>query len=198
MFLEFCDGGALDSIMLELGKGLTEGQIAYVSKQLCLGLEHLHNRCIIHRDLKAGNVLLTKSGGVKLADFGVSAKNKELNQKRDSFIGTPYWMAPEVVLCETFRDQPYDYKVDIWSFGITLIEFAQMEPPYHEMPPMRVLLKIQKSDPPHLGRPSLWSRGFNDFVRTCLVKDPNHRPTAENLLKVRSLWCLSAILNGSP
>ena len=111
-----------------------------------------------------------------MADFGVSAKNKDENSKRDTFIGTPYWMAPEVrtkkkfreitkkltkfflnffqvVFCETFRDQPYDNKVDIWSLGITLIEFAQMEPPYHEMSPMRVLLKIQKSDPPFLDRP---------------------------------------------
>ena len=112
MFIEFCDGGALDSIMVDLEKGLTERQIAYVSHHMCLGLEHLHRCAIIHRDLKAGNVLLTMSGGVKIADFGVSAKNKDENQKRDTFIGTPYWMAPEVVFCETFRDQPYDFKVE--------------------------------------------------------------------------------------
>jgi STE20-like kinase len=88
------------------------------------------------------------------------------------------------VFCETFRDQPYDFKVDIWSLGITLIELAQMEPPYHEMSPMRVLLKIQKSDPPHLDRPSRWSKEFNDFVRLCLTKDPHQRPRAEELLKV--------------
>lgn len=119
-----------------------------------------------------------------MADFGVSAKNKDENAKRDTFIGTPYWMAPEVVFCETFRDQPYDNKVDIWSLGITLIEFAQMEPPYHEMSPMRVLLKIQKSDPPFLDRPSKWSKDFCDFVKLCLTKDPNQRPRAEELLKV--------------
>lgn len=88
------------------------------------------------------------------------------------------------MFCETFRDQPYDFKVDIWSLGITLIELAQMEPPYHEMSPMRVLLKIQKSDPPHLDRPSRWSKEFNDFVRLCLTKDPHQRPRAEELLKV--------------
>jgi STE20-like kinase len=97
--------------MVDLEKGLTERQIAYVCRGMCLGLQHLHRSAIIHRDLKAGNVLLTSKGGVKLIDFGVSAKNKFENQKRDSFIGTPYWMAPEVVLCETFRDQPYDFKV---------------------------------------------------------------------------------------
>ena len=167
---------------MDLEKGLTERQIAYVCHEMLLGLAHIHRASIIHRDLKAGNVLLTLDGGVKLADFGVSAKNKTENQKRDTFIGTPYWMAPEVVLCETFRDQPYDFKVDIWSLGITLIEMAQMEPPYHEMSPMRVLLKIQKSDPPRLDKPSKWSGEFNDFVRLCLIKDPNKRPRAEELL----------------
>ncbi|XP_063632005.1 serine/threonine-protein kinase 10 [Cydia splendana] len=147
------------------------------------GLEFLHSRRVIHRDLKAGNVLATMQGGVKLADFGVSAKNKSTLQKHDTFIGTPYWMAPEVVLCETFRDNPYDFKVDIWSLGITLIEFAQMEPPNHEMTPMRVLLKIQKSEPPTLEQPSKWSHAFNDFIAKALVKDPEKRPTSSELLK---------------
>lgn len=183
MMLEYCDGGALDSIIMDLEKGLTEKQIAYVCREICEALLYLHNNRVIHRDLKAGNVLLTADGLVKLADFGVSAKNKEDNQKRDTFIGTPYWMAPEVVLCETFRDEPYDHKVDIWSLAITLIEFAQMEPPFHEMTPMRVLLKIQKSDPPRLDQPSKWSREFNDFLKHCLVKDPHQRPNAVELLK---------------
>eukprot|EP00092_Neocalanus_flemingeri_P056366 GFUD01066806.1.p1 GENE.GFUD01066806.1~~GFUD01066806.1.p1 ORF type:complete len:1751 (+),score=481.79 GFUD01066806.1:294-5546(+) len=183
MFIEYCDGGALDSIIVDLEKGLTEKQIAYVTREMCLGLSYLHRNRVIHRDLKAGNVLLTTAGQVKLADFGVSAKNKEDNQKRDTFIGTPYWMAPEVVACETFRDEPYDQKVDIWSLGITLIEFAQMEPPFHEMTPMRVLLKIQKSDPPRLDHPNRWSKEFNDFLKQCLVKDPHKRPNVEDLLK---------------
>ncbi|XP_052757253.1 serine/threonine-protein kinase 10 isoform X2 [Galleria mellonella] len=183
MLLEYCDGGALDSVMAELEKGLNEAQIAYVCREMCRGLQFLHSRKVIHRDLKAGNVLATMPGGVKLADFGVSAKNKMTLQKHDTFIGTPYWMAPEVVLCETFRDNPYDFKVDIWSLGITLIEFAQIEPPNHEMTPMRVLLKIQKSDPPTLEQPSKWSKSFNDFIAKALVKDPEKRPTATELLK---------------
>uniref|UniRef100_T1PC73 Polo kinase kinase n=1 Tax=Musca domestica TaxID=7370 RepID=T1PC73_MUSDO len=183
MLIEYCDGGALDSIMVELEKPLNEPQIAYVCKHMTEGLDFLHKNKVIHRDLKAGNVLLTMEGGVKLADFGVSAKNKHTLQKHDTFIGTPYWMAPELVLCETFRDNPYDQKVDIWSLGITLIELAQMEPPNSEMSPMRVLLKIQKSDPPRLDQPSRWSKEFNDFLKNSLVKDPNQRPSTETLLQ---------------
>ncbi|CAL1679741.1 unnamed protein product [Lasius platythorax] len=183
MLIEYCDGGAVDSIMVELEKALTELQIAYICQHMTKGLAFLHKSKVIHRDLKAGNVLLTMAGGVKLADFGVSAKNKYTLQKHDTFIGTPYWMAPEVVLCETFRDNPYDFKVDIWSLGITLIEFAQMEPPNHEMSPMRVLLKIQKSDPPKLDQPGKWSKEFNDFIAKALIKDPTTRPTADDLLK---------------
>lgn len=183
MLIEFCEGGAVDSIMVDLEKPLTEPQIKFICHEMCSALDFLHKNKVIHRDLKAGNVLLAIDGGVKLADFGVSAKNKSTLQKRDSFIGTPYWMAPEVVLCETFRDNPYDYKVDIWSLGITLIEFAQIEPPNHEMSPMRVLLKIQKSTPPTLDNPSKWSKEFIDFIAKCLVKDPNNRPNAEDLLK---------------
>uniref|UniRef100_A0A1B0GI43 Putative serine/threonine-protein kinase 10 isoform x3 n=1 Tax=Lutzomyia longipalpis TaxID=7200 RepID=A0A1B0GI43_LUTLO len=184
MLIEYCDGGALDSIMVELEKPLTEPQIAYVCKHMTAGLNFLHKNKIIHRDLKAGNVLLTMDGGVKVADFGVSAKNKHTLQKHDTFIGTPYWMAPELVLCETFRENPYDFKVDIWSLGITLIEFAQMEPPNSEMSPMRVLLKIQKSDPPKLDQPSKWSKEFNDFLARALVKDPQNRPTTDTLLNL--------------
>lgn len=182
MLIEFCGGGAIDSIMMDLEKPLNESQIRYLCREICCGLSFLHKNRVIHRDLKAGNVLLTSDAHVKLADFGVSAKNKHTLQKRDSFIGTPYWMAPEVVMCETFRDHPYDYKADVWSLGITLIEFAQMEPPNHEMTPMRVLLKIQKSDPPRLEQPSKWSKEFSDFLSLCLIKDPLQRPAVDALL----------------
>ncbi|XP_055950020.1 serine/threonine-protein kinase 10-like [Argiope bruennichi] len=183
ILIEFCEGGAIDTIMVDLEKPLTESQIRYLCHEVCEGLQFLHEHKIIHRDIKAGNILLTMDGGVKLADFGVSAKNKHTLQRRDSFIGTPYWMAPEVVLCETFRDNPYDYKADIWSLGITLIELAEMDPPNHEMTPMRVLLKIQKQDPPTLSQPSKWSKQFNDFISKCLVKDPQKRASAKELLE---------------
>uniref|UniRef100_A0A8C1R787 non-specific serine/threonine protein kinase n=1 Tax=Cyprinus carpio TaxID=7962 RepID=A0A8C1R787_CYPCA len=120
---------------------------------------------------------------VMLADFGVSAKNTKTLQRRDSFIGTPYWMAPEVVMCETSKDRPYDYKADIWSLGVTLIELAQIEPPNHEMNPMRVLLKIAKSEPPTLAAPSRWSPEFSDFLRKALDKNVDNRWSALQLLQ---------------
>ncbi|XP_045189183.2 serine/threonine-protein kinase 10-like isoform X1 [Mercenaria mercenaria] len=183
MYIEFCGGGAVDSIMVDLEKPLNENQIRYVCYEMCQALVFIHRQHVIHRDLKAGNVLLTMDGEVKLADFGVSAISDKTLQKRDSFIGTPYWMAPEVILCETLKDTPYSYKADIWSLGITLIEFAQIEPPNHEMHPMRVLIKIQKAEPPTLDDKRKWSLQFREFLKLCLMKDPEQRPTAEELLK---------------
>ncbi|XP_072246962.1 STE20-like serine/threonine-protein kinase isoform X2 [Leuresthes tenuis] len=183
ILIEFCAGGAVDAIMLELERPLTEPQIRVVCKQTLEALIYLHEIKVIHRDLKAGNILLSLEGDVKLADFGVSAKNTTTIQRRDSFIGTPYWMAPEVVMCETSKDRPYDYKADIWSLGVTLIELAQIEPPNHEMNPMRVLLKIAKSEPPTLMHPSRWSPEFNDFLRKALDKNVDNRYNAAQLLQ---------------
>ncbi|MGH0130982.1 UNVERIFIED_CONTAM: hypothetical protein FKN15_001879, partial [Acipenser sinensis] len=169
---------ATDGETSELDRGLTEPQIKVICRQMLEALVYLHSMKIIHRDLKAGNILLTQDGDIKLADFGVSAKNTKTLQRRDSFIGTPYWMAPEVVMCETMKDTPYDYKADIWSLGITLIEMAQIEPPHHELNPMRVLLKIAKSDPPSLDVPSKWTPEFKDFLKKSLDKNPENRPSA--------------------
>uniref|UniRef100_A0A8C1Z8A9 non-specific serine/threonine protein kinase n=1 Tax=Cyprinus carpio TaxID=7962 RepID=A0A8C1Z8A9_CYPCA len=182
IMIEFCPGGAVDATMLELDRGLEEPQIRVICKQILEALQYLHSMKIIHRDLKAGNILLTLDGDIKLADFGVSAKNTKTLQRRDSFIGTPYWMAPEVVMCETMKDAPYDYKADIWSLGITLIEMAQIEPPHHELNPMRVLLKIAKSEPPTLEKPAKWSMEFKDFLKKALDRNPETRPTAAQLL----------------
>ncbi|XP_029309974.1 serine/threonine-protein kinase 10-like isoform X2 [Cottoperca gobio] len=183
ILIEFCAGGAVDAVMLELERPLTEPQIRVVCRQTLQALVYLHDIKIIHRDLKAGNILLTLDGDVKLADFGVSAKNTKTLQRRDSFIGTPYWMAPEVVMCETSKDRPYDYKADIWSLGVTLIELAQVEPPNHEMNPMRVLLKIAKADPPTLMQPSRWSPDFSDFLKRCLDKHVDNRWNPTQLLQ---------------
>ncbi|XP_042195831.1 serine/threonine-protein kinase 10 isoform X2 [Callorhinchus milii] len=183
IMIEFCPGGAVDAIMLELDRGLTEPQIRVVGRQMLEAILYLHDHKIIHRDLKAGNILLMQDGSIKLADFGVSAKNTKTLQKRNSFIGTPYWMAPEVVMCETMKDTPYDYKSDIWSLGITLIEMAQIEPPHHELNPMRVLLKIAKGEPPTLDNPSKWSKDFKDFLKKALDKNPETRLNASQLLE---------------
>uniref|UniRef100_A0A0K0FCR1 Protein kinase domain-containing protein n=1 Tax=Strongyloides venezuelensis TaxID=75913 RepID=A0A0K0FCR1_STRVS len=182
ILLEFCSGGAIDNIMLELGRPLNERQISYVTHWTCVGLNHLHQNNVIHRDMKAGNILLTGDGVVKLADFGVSTILKSKESRSDSFIGTPYWMAPEVIVCETFKDSPYNYLADIWSLGITCIEMAQCDPPFHNMSPPRVLLKIQKSDPPTLDNPSKWSPLFVDFLTKCLQKIPDKRQSCDVLL----------------
>uniref|UniRef100_A0A8B9L9Z1 non-specific serine/threonine protein kinase n=1 Tax=Astyanax mexicanus TaxID=7994 RepID=A0A8B9L9Z1_ASTMX len=182
ILIEFCPGGALDDIMLELERGLTEQQISEVCCQTLQALSYLHQHHMIHRDLKAGNILLTMEGHIKLADFGVSAKNDNTLQRRATFIGTPYWMAPEVIMCETSKDTPYSSKADIWSLGITLIEAAEMEPPHHSLNPMRVLLKITKSPPPTLTHPRRWSSHFQDFLRRALQKNPESRWGAQQLL----------------
>ncbi|XP_043537061.1 serine/threonine-protein kinase 10-like [Chiloscyllium plagiosum] len=183
ILIEFCPGGAVDAIMLELERGLTEPQIRVICRQTLEALHYLHSNKVIHRDLKAGNILLTLDGDIKLADFGVSAKNAHTMQRRASFIGTPYWMAPEVVQCETSKDAPYDHKADVWSLGITLIELAEMEPPHHELNPMRVLLKITKAPPPTLSQPSRWSPDFKDFLRKALERNVDVRWCVKQLLQ---------------
>ncbi|KAF4082560.1 hypothetical protein AMELA_G00153070 [Ameiurus melas] len=182
IIIEFCPGGALDDIMLELEHGLSEQQISEVCFQTLQALCYLHQHHIIHRDLKAGNILLTMEGHIKLADFGVSAKNDNTLQRRSTFIGTPYWMAPEVIMCETSKENAYSCKSDIWSLGITLIEAAEMEPPHHNLNPMRVLLKITKSSPPTLTNSRIWSNHFQDFLKRALQKNPESRWGAQQLL----------------
>ncbi|BHF59790.1 hypothetical protein SprV_0100275100 [Sparganum proliferum] len=181
MYLEFCGGGAVDNIMKVLEKPLTESQIRFIAHEVICGLEFLHKNLIIHRDLKAGNILITLNYEIRLADFGVSARMASEAQKRTTFIGTPYWMAPEVIACETFKDNPYDMSADVWSFGITLIEFAEMLPPFNDMNPTRVLMKITKSDPPTFARPQNWSPALNNMLSKCLNKTPGLRPTMTQL-----------------
>uniref|UniRef100_A0A158Q818 Protein kinase domain-containing protein n=1 Tax=Elaeophora elaphi TaxID=1147741 RepID=A0A158Q818_9BILA len=182
LLLEYCGGGAVDSIMMELSRHLTEQQIHYIMKEILKALDFLHGKNVIHRDLKAGNVLLTSDARVKLADFGVSALCKDGREVRSTFIGTPYWMAPEVMICETFPEKHYNKLADIWSFGITLIEMAEEKPPYAEMNPAKVIFKVIKADPPTLERPNMWSSNFRAVVTKCLTKDPVNRPSAADVL----------------
>lgn len=177
--MEYCAGGSVCDLMAVCERTLSEAQIAAIVKQSLLGLAYLHQKKLIHRDIKSGNILLTKSGECKLADFGVSAQlSGTLNNKRKTVIGTPYWMAPEVL-----QSQDYDGKADIWSLAITAIEMALGEPPLSNIHPMRAIFMIPNSPPPTLPDPSQWSDEFNDFLRTCLQKDPEKRPDAMTLLR---------------
>jgi len=168
--MEYCGAGSVCDIMAICDRVLSEAQIAVILKKALLGLQYLHSQNKIHRDIKAGNILLTDSGEVKLADFGVSAELTNTMPKRTTTIGTPYWMAPEVL-----QAMEYNGKADIWSLGITAIETACGEPPLSNIHPMRALFMIPNNPPPKLPNLERYSDEFNDFIRVCLQKDPNKR-----------------------
>ena len=179
--MELCEGGAVSDIFSICEEGLTEDQIALITRETLKGLEYLHSKLIIHRDLKGANILLTNSGDVKLIDFGVSAELKSPDDKRNTLIGTPYWMAPEVIANKT-GNVPYEFKSDMWSLGITLIELAEMNPPLHQIHPMKALMMIPMRDSPFFESPDKWGKDFRDFVTICLNKDPKKRKTAVEML----------------
>lgn len=178
IIIEYCDGGSVLDLMRITERNLTEEQIASIITMVLNGLSFLHEQKKIHRDIKAGNILLTREGFAKLGDFGVSAQLMHSFSKKVSKIGTPYWMSPEVI-----SQNNYDSKCDIWSLGITCIEMAEGEPPYSEVRTFLVMKKIISSPPKGLTKPQLWSSEFNDFVSKCLTFDPVRRPSAKELLK---------------
>ncbi|CAL1573658.1 unnamed protein product [Knipowitschia caucasica] len=183
LVMEFCGAGSVtDLVKNTKGSSLKEDWIAYICREILRGLSHLHAHKVIHRDIKGQNVLLTENAEVKLVDFGVSAQLDRTVGRRNTFIGTPYWMAPEVIACDENPDSTYDYRSDIWSLGITAIEMAEGAPPLCDMHPMRALFLIPRNPPPKL-KSKKWSKKFIDFIEGCLVKTYTSRPSTEQLLK---------------
>ncbi|XP_016386399.1 TRAF2 and NCK interacting kinase a isoform X5 [Sinocyclocheilus rhinocerous] len=183
LVMEFCGAGSVtDLIKNTKGNSLREDWTAYISREILRGLTHLHHHKVIHRDIKGQNVLLTENAEVKLVDFGVSAQLDRTVSRRNTFIGTPYWMAPEVIACDENPDATYDYKSDLWSLGITAIEMAEGAPPLCDMHPMRALFLIPRNPAPRL-KSKKWSKKFQSFIESCMVKNHNQRPSTEQLLK---------------
>ncbi|XP_040611336.1 myosin-IIIa isoform X4 [Mesocricetus auratus] len=186
LVLELCNGGSVTDLVkgfLKRGERMSEPIIAYILHEALMGLQHLHSNKTIHRDIKGNNILLTTEGGVKLVDFGVSAQLSSTRHYLNTSVGTPFWMAPEVIACEQQLDTTYDARCDTWSLGITAIELGDGDPPLAELHPMRALFKIPRNPPPKLRQPELWSAEFNDFISKCLTKDYEKRPTVSDLLK---------------
>lgn len=178
--MEYMDGGCLTDVLenyQRLRADMSEGEIAFVLREVLKGLKFMHGMKRLHRDIKSDNVLITANGQVKLADFGFCAELTEERKKRTTCVGTPYWMAPELI-----RQSEYDYKVDLWSVGILAIECAEWEPPHMDEKPLRAMFLITTQPPPKLQSPDKWSPEFNDFISWCLVLNPARRASASQLL----------------
>jgi len=176
--MEYCAARSVSDIMRLFNKPLEEPQIQSVLFYTCKGLEYLHVKKKIHRDVKAGNILLTANGSAKLADFGVAGQLSDTMTKRNTVIGTPFWMAPEVI-----QEVGYDCMADIWSLGITALEMAEGKPPYADIHPMRAIFMIPTKQAPSFRNPDIWSETFKDFLRKCLQKSPEDRQNGTQLLK---------------
>ncbi|XP_053980692.1 serine/threonine-protein kinase mig-15 isoform X9 [Hylaeus anthracinus] len=183
LVMEYCGAGSVtDLVKSTKGQSLKEEWIAYISREILRGLSYLHSNKVIHRDIKGQNVLLTDNAEVKLVDFGVSAQLDRTIGRRNTFIGTPYWMAPEVIACDENPDATYDNRSDLWSLGITALEMAESQPPLCDLHPMRALFLIPRNPPPRL-KSKKWAKKFHSFIETVLVKDYHQRPYTEQLLK---------------
>ncbi|XP_043669123.1 myosin-IIIb-like isoform X6 [Vespula pensylvanica] len=182
--MELCTGGSVTDLVQGLKKRstrLTDRQIAYILRETVEALIYLHGNHCMHRDVKGHNILLTEEARVKLVDFGVSSHLAETLARKNTSVGTPYWMAPEVIACEQQLDSSYDSRCDVWSVGITAIELAEGDPPLSELHPMRALFQIPRNPPPSLKNPDIHNPEVLDFIAECLVKDLEHRPFASEL-----------------
>jgi serine/threonine protein kinase len=175
--MEHCGGGSVRDVLDATKSPLNEPQIAYVCGEALKGLVYLHSVYKLHRDIKCSNILLTDDGFVKLADFGVAARLTRTMSKRETFTGTPHWMAPEVI-----QESRYDGKVDVWALGVSAMEMAEVNPPRHDVHPMRVIFMITAEPAPALREAERWSDSFKNFVQRCLQKDARKRPDAAELL----------------
>ncbi|GAM24236.1 hypothetical protein SAMD00019534_074110 [Acytostelium subglobosum LB1] len=176
--MEYMGGGCLTEVLDQYSEiQLTENQIAFVVHEVLKGLAYIHKFNRIHRDIKSDNILIGCNGDIKLADFGYAAQLTQNKQTRNSVVGTPYWMAPELI-----KGNNYDFKVDIWSLGILTREMAEGEPPYLEFPPLRALFLLTTQGLPPIRDSYKWSKEFNDFLSKTLEKDTANRPSASELL----------------
>eukprot|EP01121_Diplochlamys_sp_Union-15-3_P002769 TRINITY_DN1255_c0_g2_i2.p1 TRINITY_DN1255_c0_g2~~TRINITY_DN1255_c0_g2_i2.p1 ORF type:complete len:238 (+),score=41.19 TRINITY_DN1255_c0_g2_i2:243-956(+) len=177
--MEYMDGGCLTEVLEQFDRiKLSEEEIALICFETLKGLSYIHTMHRIHRDIKSDNILLNLKGETKIADFGYAAQLTRQRDKRNTIVGTPYWMAPELI-----RGLKYDQKVDLWSLGIMIMEMAEGEPPYMDSPPLRALFLITTKGIPDLKKPSDWSAEFRDFVRLCLQNDVDSRADAATLLQ---------------
>lgn len=183
--MELCTGGSVTDLVHELrqrNSRLNDNQIAYIIRETVKALVYLHENHCMHRDIKGHNILLTEQGNVKLVDFGVSSHLAATMARRNTSVGTPFWMSPEVIACEQQLDQSYDSRCDVWSLGITAIELAEGDPPLSDLHPMRALFQIPRNPPPTLVHPEYFSALLSDLIAECLVKDFETRPFAKELL----------------
>ncbi|XP_028163622.1 neither inactivation nor afterpotential protein C [Ostrinia furnacalis] len=174
--LELCEFGSVIDIVRKLhatDRRMSEEHIAYILKYTIKGLVYLHENKVIHRNVRCSNILITKDGEVKLTDFGLSSKLNGTLDKSNTNVGSPSWMAPEVVTC---GDDGYGNRADVWALGITAIEMTDAKAPFQDMHPTRALFQIVRNPPPGIGKASMWSNDINDFVTECLEKNPEHRP----------------------
>ncbi|KAI3403885.2 hypothetical protein KGF56_003315 [Candida oxycetoniae] len=184
--MDYCGGGSC-SDLLKYHKKLKDHIVSYIIKGVLQGLSYLHGQQTVHRDVKAANILLTENGIIKLADFGVSTELTMTKRKKHTFVGTPFWMAPEVITRgasygRVKKNEGYDYKADIWSMGITTIELINGAPPLAEHDPLKILFEIPKKKPPIL-KGSQYSENIKDFVKYCLIMEADKRPSCSTLLR---------------